>query len=161
MSVQTTRRYCEWCRAEVDMPADTLEGLASAPQAIADALRAAGGGPSEGWSPTEVVAHLADTEVVTGWRIRQVLAQDEPMIESYDQDAWAAALRYPLRDPEAALRSFAAQRAVNVEIMRLMPEDAWQRTFHHREYGRTTLGVLLRHKSDHDLAHLRQMRAAK
>ena len=160
MSVQTTRRYCEWCRADVEMPVDTLEGLASAPQAIADALRAATGRPSEGWSPAEVVAHLADTEVVTGWRIRQVLSQEEPTIESYDQDAWAAALRYPSRDPEAALRSYSAQRAVNVEIMRLMPEEAWERPFQHEEYGRCTLRTLLRHKSDHDLAHLRQIQGA-
>lgn len=160
MGVETTRRYCDWCRADVEMPVDTLEGLTSAPQAIADALRVAGE-QSDGWSPAEVVAHLADTEVVTGWRIRQVLSQEEPTIESYDQDAWAAALRYPSRDPEAALRSFAALRTVNVEIMRLMPDDAWERPFIHREYGRTSLGALLRHKSDHDLAHLRQIQAAK
>src|SRR5262245_20496589 len=44
------------------------------------------------WSVFEVARHLADSEVVMGWRMRLVLAEDRPTITGFDQDAWSARL---------------------------------------------------------------------
>ncbi len=140
------------------MPVDTVEGMTAAPKLIAEAVRAAPGGAGEGWSASEIAAHLADIEVVLGWRIRQVLSEDEPALQPFDQNDWAAALRYGERDLEVALNAYAAQRAANVEILAGISEEGWERRFRHPEFGPASLRTLVRHISDHDLAHLAQIR---
>ncbi len=158
MTVETTRRHCPICESEVEMPADTVEGMAAAPKLIAEAVRATLGGAGEGWSASEIAAHLADIEVALGWRIRQVLSEDEPALQPFDQDDWAVALRYGERDVEVALNAYAAQRAANVEILAGLSEEGWERRFKHPEFGPASLRTLVRHISDHDLAHLTQIR---
>ena len=158
MNIDTTRQYCAICSAEVDMPVDTIDAMAMAPGEIGGALRASLSGSGAGWSPAEVLTHLADTEVVTGWRLRQILAEDEPTIQPYDQERWATALHYQKRDPTVALEAFGAARHANLEILRLLSDEEWERTYVQPEYGRQTLRTKIRHISDHDLAHLRQIR---
>ena len=157
MTSESMLDYCAICGAEVDTPVDTLTALAEAPEAIARAMRDAPSGESQGWSPADVATHMADTEVVTGWRVRQILAMEEPEIQPYDQDKWAATLRYHERDVDLSLESFAAARRANLEILRLLSDAEWERVYRHREYGRLTLRQKIRHISDHDLAHLRQI----
>ena len=156
--METTRRHCPICEAEVEMPADTVEGMASAPKLISEAVRAASASGSEGWSPSEIAAHLADIEVALGWRIRQILSEDEPELQPFDQNDWAAALRYGERDVEIALSAYAAQRAANAEILARLSDGEWERRFKHPEFGPASLRTLVRHISDHDLAHLAQIR---
>jgi hypothetical protein len=158
MTMETTRRHCPICESEVEMPVDTVEGMAAAPKLIVEAVRAAPGGAGEGWSASEIAAHLADIEVALGWRIRQVLSVDEPALQPFNQDDWAAALRYGERDVEVALNAYAAQRAANVEILAGLSEEGWERRFKHPEFGPASLRTLVRHISDHDLAHLAQIR---
>ena len=157
MAVETTRRHCPICESEVEMPADTVEGMAVAPKLITEAVRAAPGGVGEGWSASEIAAHLADIEVALAWRLRQILSEDEPELQPFDQDDWAAALRYGERDVEVALNAYAAQRAANVEILAGLSEKGWERRFRHPEFGPASLRTLVRHISDHDLDHLRQV----
>lgn len=157
MTQEIVLDFCPICGTEVDTPADTLTAMADAPEAIAQALRDAPAGVRDGWSPAEVATHLADTEVVTGWRIRQILAIDEPEIQPYDQDKWATALRYDERDANLSLEAFAAARRANLEILRLLSDEDWERVYVQPEYGRQTLRAKIRHISDHDLAHLRQI----
>jgi len=158
MTVEMTRRHCPICESEVEMPADTVEGMAAAPKLIAEAVRAAPGGVGEGWSASDIAAHLADIEVALGWRMRQVLAEDEPELQPFDQNDWAAALRYGERDVEVALNAYAALRAANVEILARLSEQGWERRFKHPEFGPASLRTLVRHISDHDLAHVAQIR---
>ncbi len=157
MTMGTTRRHCPICEAEVEMPTDTVEGMAAAPGLISEAVRAASGGADAGWSPSEIAAHLADIEVALGWRLRQVLSADEPELQPFDQNDWAAALRYGERDVEVALKAYSAQRAANVEILARLSEDGWERRFKHPEFGLASLRTLVRHISDHDVAHLAQI----
>ncbi len=157
MTVETTRRHCPICETEVEMPADTVEGMAAAPKLIAEAVRAASGGVGEGWSASEIAAHLADIEVALGWRMRQILSEDEPALQPFDQNDWSAVLRYGERDVDTSLNAFAAQRAANVEILARLPDEGWQRRFKHPEFGPASLRTLVRHISDHDLAHLTQI----
>lgn len=155
----TVTRHCPICNADVEQPADLLAGLAAAPARVAEAMRSppTGDRDREGWSPGEVASHLADTEIVTAWRLRQTLAEDEPAIENYDQDRWAAGLHYDSRDLATSLETFAAVRAANLELLRMLDDAGWRRAYRHAEYGRLTLSTLIHHKSDHDLAHLRQI----
>lgn len=149
---------CQICEREVAIPADLLAGLAEAPGLIAEAVRSAGEVAYDGWSPGEVAAHLADTETGFGWRLRMILSYDEPELQAFDQELWADALQYKRRDVETSLQAFAAQRAANVDILRRLGAEAWERTYRHPEYGTLTLRAPMEHKADHDLGHLRQIR---
>ena len=62
------------------------------------------------WSVAEILAHLADSEVVRGWRMRQILGAPGTPIQAYDQDAWAMAGRYEKRDPRISVELFRAPR---------------------------------------------------
>ncbi len=82
---------------------------------------------------------------------------DEPELQPFDQNDWAAALRYGERDVGVALNAYAALRAANVEILARLSEEGWERRFRHPEFGPASLRTLARHISDHDLAHLAQI----
>ena len=46
------------------------------------------------WSVHEVVVHCADSETNAALRIRYLIAEKEPLIVGYDQDAWARVFDY-------------------------------------------------------------------
>lgn len=156
--LKTVKRFCPICGSDVVMPEDTLAGMSEAPGLIAEAVLSAGE-DAIGWSASEVAAHLADMEVVLGWRMRRIIVEDNPRLAVLDQEDWAEVLRYGDRDAKTSLQAFAAERALNVEILGRLSEDGWERTFRHPEFGPGTLRALVEHYADHDLAHLRQIRS--
>ena len=113
------------------------------------------------WSVLEVVRHLADTEIVCGYRLRLILAEDSPAIPGYDQDAWARNLRYREADLEGSLRELEALRAGNLALLRTLDEAAWQRSGHHSERGEESVRQIFRLVAAHDLLHRRQIRRIK
>lgn len=53
------------------------------------------------WCILEILGHLADIEIVYGYRLRQMLADEKPVIAPMDQDAWArnwAIWKHPRRN---------------------------------------------------------------
>jgi hypothetical protein len=159
MDFPTKTNYCPICDAEVEIPADLFAGMAQMPKVIARAFKephAVGG--RDGWSPPEIVAHLADIEVGLGWRLRKVLEEDGPMLQPFDQDRWAEAMSYKERDLATSLAAYGANRQLNIEIMRRAGDDALDRIYRHPEFGTRPFRVLVEHIADHDLAHLRHIR---
>ncbi|MEX0682704.1 MAG: DinB family protein [Dehalococcoidia bacterium] len=161
MDVQTTTHHCPICDADVEIPVDLFGGMAQMPKVVARAFKephAMGGG--EGWTPHGVVAHLADIEVTLGWRIRQVLAEDAPQLQPFDQDRWADALEYKERDLATSLAAYGANRQLNLEILRRAGDAGLERLYRHPEFGERPIRTLVEHIADHDLAHLRQIQGA-
>ena len=113
------------------------------------------------WSVAEVVAHLADSELVWGYRLRRVLADDRPRITGYDQDAWAERLRY--RDAALAdsLALFKALRPANLRLVRAATSEDMQRVGVHTERGEESVAHMLKLYAAHDLVHLRQIERIK
>jgi len=109
------------------------------------------------WSINEVLQHLADSDLVFGWRIRLILAHDRPVIAGYDQDRWAGRLRYADEDPGEALERFAVLRRSNVRLLKRASEDDLRRVGVHTERGEETLARVIRLYAGHDLLHLRQI----
>jgi hypothetical protein len=109
------------------------------------------------WSAREIVCHLADTEVVFAFRLRQAIAQRNHVIQPFDQDTWAA--NYSAYDIQSALATFAMVRAWNLTFIRSLPPDAFSRTLTHPERGGMTFQVLVETMAGHDLNHLRQLDA--
>ena len=94
MEFDTVNRFCPICDADTLMPADMFGTMAEMPKLVSRSFREPRRIEGEGWTPHEVAAHLADIEVALGWRIRQVLSEDEPMLQPFDQDLWATSLHY-------------------------------------------------------------------
>jgi uncharacterized damage-inducible protein DinB len=109
------------------------------------------------WSIGQVLQHLADSDLVWGWRLRLVLAQDRPPLTGYNQDLWAERLGYDEAIPEESLEMFRVLRRANLRLVeRASPEDL-QRIGVHAERGEETLAHHLRLYAGHDLMHLRQI----
>jgi hypothetical protein len=109
------------------------------------------------WSVAQVLRHLADTDVVWGWRMRLILAQDRPTITGFDQDLWAERLDYANADPNESLETFAVLRRDNLRLIeRATPEDL-KRVGVHAERGEESAGYLVRLYAGHDLLHLNQI----
>jgi uncharacterized damage-inducible protein DinB len=109
------------------------------------------------WSLAHVLRHLADSDLVWGWRVRLILAQDRPTITGYDQDQWADRLHYADSDPAESLQSFGVLRRDNLRLLeRATPEDM-QRVGVHSERGEESVAYLCRLYAGHDLSHLRQV----
>jgi DinB superfamily len=142
---------------------DALDAIAATPARltqIANTLGPAGverkPAPNK-WSAREIICHLADTEAVFAFRLRQALAEDDHVIQPFDQDKWAAT--YAAFDIQAALATFATVRAWNLALIRSLPRDAFSRSLTHPERGRMTFQVLVETMAGHDLNHLRQLDA--
>src|SRR5579884_1265940 len=59
------------------------------------------------WSIQEIIAHLAECELVAGWRYRSILNNNGTTIQAFDQDAWAKTSDYSHADPKNLCRCFA------------------------------------------------------
>ena len=92
--------------------------------------------PSDGgWTPREVVHHVADSEMTSAVRLRRLIAEDDPLIVGYDGDEFARRLHYADRPIEPALAAVEGARATTVQILHGLTEDEWVRTGTHSESG--------------------------
>ena len=115
--------------------------------------------PIEGkWSACEIIHHLADSETNSAIRIRKLLVEQRPVIQGYDQDEFAAHLKYNERDMEPALDAFKAARATTAQLLALMSEEDWHREGEHTESGRYTAEDWLQIYSEHAHNHASQIR---
>ena len=146
---------------------DAVALLEAAPDRIARALE---GVTEDGarrrerpgaWSVLEVVRHLADSEVVYGYRLRQIVASDRPEIAGYDQEAWAGALGYHRGTVANALEDFASARRATVRFLRSLPDAAWDRVGRHSERGEESLRRIAALLAAHDIGHERQIERAR
>lgn len=109
------------------------------------------------WSIKEVLAHLADGEMMIGSRLRFVAAMDRPVIVGYDQDAFVARLGAEQRSAEECLDEFRALRAINTALLSRLPKEAFARIGMHSERGEESLGHMVRLYAGHDLIHEAQI----
>ena len=126
-----------------------VEGLSSAALSTPEAAGK--------WSIRQVLQHLADAELVGGFRYRMVLAHERPLLAGYDQDLWADRLRYSEADVEEALEDFAGLRRANLRLLERTSAEERERVGLHSERGEESVAQLLTNFAGHDLVHLRQI----
>jgi uncharacterized damage-inducible protein DinB len=113
------------------------------------------------WSIGEILAHLADTELVGGWRMRLILGNNGVPIQAFDQDVWAETLGYSRRDPAASLETFRVLREANLAMLKSLPKNLWENYGMHQERGKETIAHIVRMFAGHDLNHLAQVERIK
>jgi len=109
------------------------------------------------WSAAEIIHHLADSETTSALRLRRLLVEDHPLIQSYDQDEYAAKLHYTERDMAPALEAFRAARATTAQLLDLMTEEDWKREGTHSESGSYTTEAWLQIYAAHAHNHAAQI----
>jgi len=109
------------------------------------------------WSVAEILAHLADAEVVGSWRMRSILATNGISLQAFDQDVWAKTFDYADRDPEHSLKIFRVLRENNLSMLKSLPPKSWERYGIHSERGKESIAHIVRMFAGHDLNHSRQI----
>ncbi len=115
--------------------------------------------PSPGkWSITEILMHLAEDELTSTWRYRQMLEYDGPHLAGFNQELWAEWSDYKSWEPDDALTMFHLLREANLKLFAQLTPEQWDRHGIHAERGRITVRELCRHMAAHDINHIEQIR---
>jgi uncharacterized damage-inducible protein DinB len=109
------------------------------------------------WSIIEILAHLVDTEIVGGWRMRLIIGSNGVPIVAFDQDVWADAFDYAKCDPKVSLETFRVLRQNNLRMLKALPKNLWENHGMHSERGKETIAHIVRMFAGHDLNHLAQV----
>jgi hypothetical protein len=143
--------------------ADPLKLQAGAPAKLAKLLKTVSPAtvrkrPAPGkWSIAEIVAHLADTELVGGYRIRAILGAPGSQIIGFDQDKWVTALHYEQRNLRKSLEQYRALREANLALLKTLTPEQWKHHGMHNERGPETVETIARLFAGHDLNHFLQI----
>jgi hypothetical protein len=113
------------------------------------------------WSILEVIPHLADSELVYGYRVRMIVSHPTPAIQGFDQDLWARELDYADRHVAEALAEFRALRESNVRLLKSLSPEKLQRYGKHSERGKESVEHMMKLYAAHDLVHLKQIERIK
>ncbi len=113
------------------------------------------------WGVRTIVCHLADTELVLAVSLRQIIAEDNPLLMGYAQDRWADRLDYGKRKLSQAIETFRRARAENYELVKDLPEAAFSREGRHPALGRVTAFDLVKGYAEHAEQHVHQIQAAR
>jgi len=109
------------------------------------------------WSIAEIVAHIADTELVGGYRMRAILGAPGTPIQGFDQDVWVTALHYDKRDPRKSFEQFCTLRAANLALLKTLTPEQWEHYGMHSERGKESVAHIARMFAGHDINHLAQI----
>ena len=142
---------------------DPLKMLAAAPAKVAKLLKGVSPAKArkrpapEKWSIAEIVAHIADTEIVGGYRIRAILGEPGTQIIGFDQDSWVTALHYDKRDLRKSFEQYRGLREANLALLKSLTPEQWEHHGMHSERGKETVDTVVRMFAGHDINHIQQI----
>jgi hypothetical protein len=142
---------------------DPLKLQAAAPARLAKLLKGLSAAKArkrpapDKWSISEIVAHISDTELVGGYRIRAILGQPGAPIIGFDQDAWVKALHYDKRDLKKSFAQYCALREANLALLKSLTPEQWKHSGIHTERGEESVETIARMFSGHDINHFEQI----
>jgi hypothetical protein len=147
--------------------AEVLERYRRGAELVAVSVTGAAGAqleyqPSPGaWCVKQILGHLADAELIAAVRFRRILAEDNPPLFSYPQEAWAERLGYKERKLSDLMQMFRNLRAGNHELLKRQPPEAFERAGTHNVDGPRTLLALVKDYSEHTQKHARQIQETR
>jgi hypothetical protein len=106
------------------------------------------------WSVSEIVAHLADGEIVGGFRLRLILGSPGAPIPAYDQDKWVTSGHYDKRDPRKSVEQFRVLREGNLALLKSLKPERWKHYGMHSERGQESVEQMVHMFAGHDIDHL-------
>jgi hypothetical protein len=143
-------------RDPLDVLAEMVPWLTIRLRGVADPVLRRPEAPGK-WSVAEVIQHLADSDLVAGFRVRMVLSEERPLLQGYDQDRWATEFRYREVPLPLALDQLRGLRAANLHLWKQLNTQQLDRVGLHAERGPESVRHILRLMGGHDLVHRRQI----
>ena len=125
----------------------------------ADAEAGAGADEAGGWTARQVLAHLADFELVAAVRVRMMLSVDHPTLPAYGQEEFTDRFA-ALETPAEALERLAVTRRATLRVLEAATAADWDRMGTHPERGEEPLRRTMEMLARHDATHLAQLRRA-
>src|SRR5262245_53444885 len=113
------------------------------------------------WSIQELVAHLADDELVGAYRIRMILSAPGTEIQAFDQDTWSRTGRYDRTDARLSLEMFRVLRESNLALLHALRPEEWDLFGIHAERGVESIRDIAMYYAGHDLNHFKQIEAIR
>jgi hypothetical protein len=147
--------------------AEALAGLTAGPPALGAIVYAAAAAGWDyrdpergGWTPREIVAHLADLEFNLHWtaRVARILFEQEPELCAPEPDWRALEHRHCFQDPRVATGAYTLARKHLVAELTRQPPAAWDRVGVHPHTGRRTLLEIVQGFARHDRKHMARVR---
>lgn len=111
----------------------------------------------EKWSIAEILAHLADAEIVGSWRMRLIAGASGTAVQPFDQDVWASLFQYGKRDAKQSLEVFRVLRENNIAMLKALPRESWESFGMHAERGKESITHIVRMFAGHDTNHVKQI----
>lgn len=112
----------------------------------------------DAWCIREIVGHLRDAAEVYHQRLYMMSTQTDPILEPYDQDAYAREHGYMTRDLNEVSSEFRSYRQKSVELLTTLVNWNWARTGQHKERGRQSIRQMVEHMVEHEAAHFDEIR---
>ena len=113
--------------------------------------------PGQGrWSIAAILAHLAEAEIGSSWRYRQMIEKSGINLTAYDQEQWARLGGYDSREPQESLEMFRLLREANLRMFAKLTPEEWERFGVHSERGKMTVRELATQIAGHDANHIEQ-----
>ena len=113
------------------------------------------------WCIREIVAHLADDELVGAYRIRLILSTPGTPIQAFDQDVWARTGRYGTSDVKESLALYRVLRSANLKLLQSLSAEEWDMFGVHAERGVESLRDIAMYFAGHDINHFRQIESIR
>lgn len=139
---------------------DTLNSTASRIEVIvvglSDEQLARRGGDGH-WSVKEITGHLLDDAVHYGEHFRRIVAENNPLLPSYDQDAANVEGNYNERAIGPVISEFDTLDKQIVVLLSSLDAADWQRPGVHEERGPTTLETIVVHYTTHEQEHFAEI----
>ena len=114
------------------------------------------------WCILEIMAHLADMEYLYAYRIRQMVADKDPVIAPIDQDAWAKNLGYLECSVPELVALYGLNRHATLQLLRRIQLSDLEKSARHPEKPQpVTVADYLQMMSKHGPNHLEQIEKLK
>lgn len=114
------------------------------------------------WCILEILAHLADMEILYAYRMRQMIADKSPVLAIIDQDDWARNLGYMEETPAELVALYGLNRYHNLQLLRrIKPEDLKNSAYHPELKKEVALEKYVEMMSGHGANHLQQIERLK
>jgi hypothetical protein len=134
-------------------------------RAVADAFEGIGEeeldrSASGEWTPRQIAHHLADSELTAAIRLRRLIAEDEPLIDGYDEAEFARRLTRD-RPIGPSIEAVRWARESSLQIIERLTDDEWRRTGTHSESGPYSVEQWLEIYAAHPHDHAAQIKRSR
>jgi len=145
------REMIERYAAGADMPGRAIKGLTT--QELTSH-------PVPGtWSIQELIVHLMDSHLISSDRMKRIIAEDNPTLIGYDESRFIKHLFPDSLDAATVCEVFRLNQQLTAQILRQLPDSAFERSGNHNERGRLTLGQMVKSYVEHLDHHMTFLRA--